>query len=221
MGSGKRIRRYMLCLALLLCGLAGAAPAEEIPVPEWDELEWMEKKAAAGDAEAMTYLGLCHMRDLVPEADAERGRDYVRKAAEAGYSGAQWEWAWLLVEGEQVDKNMAEALQWMRKAAEQGDPTAQCDYGYLLEEGGESDNPDYVEALAWYKKAAEQGNAAAYNNIGTLYEHGTGVARDYGEAMKHYRLSSKLGDRMGEYNALILRMKMEDEEVFTTARLSK
>ena len=47
---------------------------------------------------------------------------------------------------------------------------------------------------------AEQGDATAQYNLGKMYDEGRGVAQDYYEAVKWYRLSAEQGDAAGQYN---------------------
>ena len=49
---------------------------------------------------------------------------------------------------------------------------------------------DYVTALKQWLPLAEQGNASAQYRIGWMYGSGNGVAQDYAEALKWYRLAA-------------------------------
>ena len=48
-------------------------------------------------------------------------------------------------------------------------------------------NEKYGEALRCYHLSAEMGNDEAIFDIGLMYYEGTGVAQDYGEALKYLR----------------------------------
>jgi TPR repeat protein len=85
-----------------------------------------------------------------------------------------------------------EAITWMRKAADQGFAPAQDDLGYLYREdplvSGYSDKAELnAEAFRLQRLAAEQGNIIAMGDVGYCYMSGTGVGRDYGEALKWLR----------------------------------
>jgi hypothetical protein len=41
---------------------------------------------------------------------------------------------------------------------------------------------------------AKQGNISAQLNLGVMYERGQGVAKDYAEALKWYRLAAEQGN---------------------------
>lgn len=47
---------------------------------------------------------------------------------------------------------------------------------------------------------AEQGDAYAQVNLGIMYEFGKGVAQDYYEAVKWYRLAAEQGEAIAQYN---------------------
>ena len=47
---------------------------------------------------------------------------------------------------------------------------------------------------------AEQGDATAQCNLGYMYANGRGVAKDYYEAVKWYRLSAEQGNAQAQSN---------------------
>lgn len=51
-----------------------------------------------------------------------------------------------------------------------------------------------------YRKAAEQGDPAAQNSLANCYYNGTGVARDYAEAVNWYRKAAAQGYAKSQYN---------------------
>jgi hypothetical protein len=55
---------------------------------------------------------------------------------------------------------------------------------------------------AWirFQQAAEQGHALAQTYLGTMYLEGTGIARDYAQAVAWFRKSAELGDPVAQYN---------------------
>jgi hypothetical protein len=60
-----------------------------------------------------------------------------------------------------------------------------------LEDGTAAhDRGDFVTAIKLWRPLADQGVAQAQFFLGTMYENGKGVAQDYGEAMKWYRLAA-------------------------------
>lgn len=59
---------------------------------------------------------------------------------------------------------------------------------------------DYADALKWFGYAAvAQGNAEAQVALGRMYDVGAGVARNYAEAVRLYRLGAAQGNAEGQY----------------------
>ena len=88
----------------------------------------------------------------------------TRKAAEMGYTNAQFNLSNMYRVGEGVPKNDKKAVTWYRKAAEQGNATAQHNLGWMYYKGEGVPEND-AEAVTWYRKAAYQGNAIAQGNL--------------------------------------------------------
>lgn len=51
---------------------------------------------------------------------------------------------------------------------------------------------------------AEQGNAWAQSILGAMYDSGQGVAQDYKEAMRLYRLAANQGNALAQYNLAVM-----------------
>ena len=59
---------------------------------------------------------------------------------------------------------------------------------------------DYATALRLYRPLAEQGDAGAQFNLGQMYGRGQGVAQNYYEAAKWFRLAADQGVGVAESN---------------------
>ena len=59
---------------------------------------------------------------------------------------------------------------------------------------------DFATALLEFQPLAEQGNASAQFFMGWMYKNGQGVAQDYKEAVKWWRLSAEQGDADAQNN---------------------
>ena len=105
--------------------------------------------------------------DITYEELEEDVAGYYRKWAERGNADAQNRLAFSYYEGEDVEKDLKEALKWWTKAAEQGLAKAQNNLGemYLYGEGTEK---DLDQARKWFRKAADQGHAEAKKNLERL-----------------------------------------------------
>ena len=116
----------------------------------------------------------------------------TRKQAEDGDATAQNYLGIMYAKGEEVPKDLAEAVKWFLRASEQGNASAQCNLG-IMYGNGEGVPKDPVEAVKWLRKAAEQGYAKAQFNLGHMYENGEGVPKDLAEAVKWYRKAAEQG----------------------------
>jgi hypothetical protein len=101
----------------------------------------------------------------------------LRRAAERGSAGAQYQLALRYANGEGVPQDAEEAVRWYRRAAEQGLAPAQYQLG-LRYTNGDGVTKDFAEAVNWYRRAAQQGVAFAQFNLGVRYANGQGVERD-------------------------------------------
>ncbi|MDR2870613.1 MAG: sel1 repeat family protein, partial [Deferribacteraceae bacterium] len=93
-------------------------------------LLWYGRAATQGYCSAEYKLGIIYYTDKHPNLAA--AAEWFLKAAEHGHVAAQNNIAYLLENGEGVDKNEAEAVKWYRKAAEQGDENAREGLNELL-----------------------------------------------------------------------------------------
>jgi TPR repeat protein len=121
------------------------------------------------------------------------------KKAESGDIRAQYAVAAAYFEGEDVEKDYAQAVEWFRKAAESGCAESayqlgwMCDYGCGLKE-------DTSEAAKWYDKSLALGIEDPFKiklnaiYIADAYYFGTGeVSKNHPEALRWYRLAVEGG----------------------------
>lgn len=118
-----------------------------------DAIVWILLIAAAG-----LLLLYFVRRTKTRDPEAEFGR-YARAAA-SGDVYAQYLIGKMLLEGDGVKADRAEALIWLRRSAEQDHTEAQCILAQLLE-SGDGGAEGLHEAYAWYQRAAEQGHERA------------------------------------------------------------
>lgn len=138
----------------------------------------------------------------------------LRAEAEKGNAVAQYHLGIMYANGQEVEKNVMEAIRFLRLAAEQGHLDAQFNLGRTYMSG------NYIEeALYWYAKAAAAGHRASQNNIGRLYALGKGVPQDYVQAYKWWLLSARQGDQIAEKNLIKLKAKMNATQIAEADRL--
>lgn len=61
------------------------------------------------------------------------------------------------------------------------------------------DSGDFATAMGEWLPLAEQGNGEAQYSLGFMYEQGKGVAQDYAEAVRWYRLAAEQGHTWAQY----------------------
>jgi len=119
-------------------------------------LQWYQKAADGGNADAMFNLGSLHMMGLGVPVDYQAAIRWFRAAADRGDARAMNQIGALYGEGRGVQRDYAEALRWIRKAADEGEPTAMNNVGRFYRDG-RGVPPDYAEAIRWCRRAAERG----------------------------------------------------------------
>jgi TPR repeat protein len=135
-------------------------------------------------AAACVLVGTTALADPLKDADrAVQRQDYttainiLRPLAEKGDADAQWNLAFIYIQGEGVSQDYAEALRLLRLSAAQGNPSGQAILGGLYF-GGNGVAQDNIEALRLFRLSAEQGNALGELSLGYMYEQGNGVTKD-------------------------------------------
>ncbi|MBF0185722.1 MAG: sel1 repeat family protein [Magnetococcales bacterium] len=122
---------------------------------------------------------------MVPSfASAPSAEEYLhllRMLAEQGNAKAQFNLGAMLLQGQGVARDDAEAVQWLRRAAEQQLPPAQHNLAVLLLQGqGVVRDPE--EAAKWFRAAAEHGDPRSQHALGSLLFEGLGVKEDWPQA---------------------------------------
>jgi TPR repeat protein len=92
--------------------------------------------------------------------------------------------------GEGLERDQQEAVQWYRLAAEQSYSNAQFTLGLCYKNNG-----DDREAVRWFRAAANQNDARAQNSLGLCYKAGEGVEKNEVEAVRWLRLASRFDER--------------------------
>ncbi|TXJ02059.1 MAG: sel1 repeat family protein, partial [Aquabacterium sp.] len=116
-----------------------------------------------------------------------------------GHADAQYNLGVMYDNGQGVDKDPAQAVDWYRKAAEQGHTRAQVNLGVMYE-NGQGVGKDPTQAVDWHLKAAEQGDALAQFNVGVMYDNGQGVDKDPAQAVDWYRKAAEQGHANAQNN---------------------
>jgi TPR repeat protein len=180
-----RLIRAALCAAALLCG-AHVTYAQEDSDPGTDAFNngdyaaafqaW-EGKAAEGDPEAMTNLGLLYLKGLGTKRDLGKAAELYERAAQLGFVIAQFNLANLYYGGQGVSRDLKQAARWYTAAAQGGHAKSQFYLAQMYESGeGVDENKD--TALAWYQKASDLGLPDAQYELGKKLIYGDDVTPD-------------------------------------------
>ncbi|MCA1492414.1 tetratricopeptide repeat protein [Sinorhizobium alkalisoli] len=113
-------------------------------------MPYYEKSAEQGIADAQYALSQIYLNvDGIDETKRARAREWLMRAARAGYDTAQLDIAIWLIEGIAGDRNLEEGFAWMKRAAEGGNVVAQNRLSHLYV-NAIGTRPDPVEAAKWY-----------------------------------------------------------------------
>ncbi len=153
-------------LTLIFSLLTFTCMAEDVP-----DAKTLEKKAAAGDADAQVALGMAYDQGKGVLQDRRKAAEWFGKAAEQGVAQAQFNLGTMYDYGVGVKKNEAKALELFEKAAVQGLADAQFNLGNMYAEG-RGTAQDLAKAIGWYDKAGIQGMTRAQYNLALLYAKG-------------------------------------------------
>ncbi len=113
-------------------------------------MPYYEKSAEQGIADAQYALSQIYVNvDGIDEGKRARAREWLLRAAHAGYDTAQLDIAIWMIEGIAGDRNLEDGFGWMKRAAEGGNVVAQNRLSHLYVNAiGTRPNP--VEAAKWY-----------------------------------------------------------------------
>lgn len=148
------------------------------------------KGAEAEQADCLLRVAAFHLDGKTVEKSEEKGREWLKKAVEAGNPLAALEMASRIAKDKEPD--LLGAYKFLLSAANAGLPVAQNELG-LLYVSGNLGLSDPAAGVAWFTTAAKGGFAAAQNNLGTLYERGMGVPVDFNNAGQLYMLAANQG----------------------------
>jgi len=113
-------------------------------------LPYYEKSAEQGIADAQYALSQIYLNvDGIDENKRAKAREWLLRAAHAGYDTAQLDAAIWLIEGIGGGRNLEDGFGWMRRAAESGNTVAQNKLSHLYV-NAIGTRPDPVEAAKWY-----------------------------------------------------------------------
>lgn len=161
----------MLSYALIL-------KASPVPQDAPLALEWAERAASQGHAEAMFQLAqMLDAWSRGPE-NPEAARPWYERAAEAGHPEAALQAGLMAATGEGGTEDPDLALRFVRLSAESGFPAAMGQYGLMLYFGWNGAEPDAATAAEWFAQGAVGGDSEARYLYALALATGDGVQRN-------------------------------------------
>ncbi len=165
-------------------GLVGGAPNFT------KALEWYEKAAKAGLAQAYFRAGVCYELGLGTPANFKTALANFQSAADRKIPEASYKLAAL----SQLGGDSAKALEYLKQAANEGHALATNELGVIYLQGQLNQKADPAQALALFTKSAEQGNPEAMKNVAVMYKDGLGGRKpDPAQALKWYLIAHQSG----------------------------
>lgn len=113
-------------------------------------MPYYEKSAEQGIADAQYAVSQIYMNvEGIDDGKRARAREWLARAARAGYDTAQLDLAIWLIDGIGGDRNLERGFEWMKIAAEGGNVVAQNKLSHLYV-NAIGTGPDPVTAAKWY-----------------------------------------------------------------------
>ncbi|MBR0202831.1 MAG: toll/interleukin-1 receptor domain-containing protein [Synergistaceae bacterium] len=130
-------------------------------------MEWYQKAAAQGNANAQNNIGYMYLHGLGVKQDYVKAMEWYQKSAAQNHAAAQINIGYMYRHGLGVKQDYAKAAEWFEKAALNKNESAQFNLGlmYLNGLGVPQSNE---KAIEWLKKAAEQGDEDAKKELEKL-----------------------------------------------------
>ena len=129
-------------------------------------LEYFEKAAEAGNADAVSNMGYMYHVGNGVEADKKKAEEYFQKAIDLGSTSALYRLGDLYEEDDDPDWEKIREL--YEKAADAGEIEGMLSLGHMYESDSYSDK-NYEKAIEYFSMAAELGDGEAMHMLGEIY----------------------------------------------------
>lgn len=170
----------------------------------------LEKKAQAGDAQALADLGYCYAYGEGVDKSPQKAMELYQSSYAKGNIDAMRRIGNMYLDDYGYYRDNSEAIKWFKKAADKGDVASMYNIGYTYYKDDYGDGiQDYSKAVEWFKKASDLGDTDAMNLIGICYNNGTGVKKDIGKALEYYKKASDKGNVSAMCNMALMYLNGE------------
>jgi TPR repeat protein len=173
-------------------------------------MEWLEKSATAGNAQAHMFLSSAIMAEEKPDVGKAYG--HLLTAANAGLPLAQNELGLLYLSGKMGVADISAAASWFGRAAQGGLAASQNNLGALHERG--AGVPQNLEnAAKLYALAAQQGNPSAMLALSRFNAAGAAMPMNKPLGWALAKLASEAGEKSAENVIKDIEKGMTKEEL--------
>lgn len=170
-------------------------------------LEWYEKAAAAGNAEAHFRAGICYEVAMGNTGDMAKAVAHFTKAGELSYPGALLKLYAMYHEGYGVAQDDAKAFAWLGKAAQAGIPNALSAMGLIHLRGLLGQQKNDEKAFDFFVRAAAAGSLDGICNLALIFKDGVGRKKDTAAALKWMLVATKGGYQGQDAEPLVKELK--------------
>merc|ERR1711871_1296793 len=170
-------------------GSAGSSALEGQNGQGGEVSKFQQNAAEKGDINAQKWLGQQYYwgRGGFPQ-DQAQAANWFERAARAGDPEAMYNLGVFQLQGQGgMVADRAAALPYFQRAAELGFAPAQNGLGvYHMNDNGNGHKPNMTKAFEHFRAAASLGSADGHYNVAVFFREGTGVQKDYREAVQHF-----------------------------------
>jgi TPR repeat protein len=153
-------------------------------------------QAEQGDLSALCNLGFMYLNGIKVEKDTIKSKNYFNRAAQGGFTHAQWSLGLKLLLGNNFEKDEERAVQLISLGAQKGHIASQWHLGAYYAKKG-----DGKQSILWHEKAALEGHVSAQHELGNFYAEGMFVEKDYKKALYWFIAAANQGCSQAQYNA--------------------
>ena len=135
----------------------------------------------------------------------------LSRKALSGDHRAQFDLGYMYHKGDQVSRNLQQAIQWYMKSADQGNPQAQRKLAQAYQKG-KGVEKNLKNAIDWYTRAAKRGYSKAQFDLGELYGADKTVRHNLIISCMWFKISSLYGYKPAITRLEIISKELNNEE---------
>ena len=178
-----------------ICVSRNATDDSDAPMIDVDDLQ---ERADAGDAEAQLQLGRCYSTGDFVTRNARTAVQYLKLSAAQSCLDAVEELADCYRAGTGVEQDVGRASELYQEGANQNHASCQSSLGFCYFNGDGVDQ-DYDDALHWFRAAAEHEDVYGLRMLGLCHADGEGIEANAEEAIAYFKRAADQGDRISQF----------------------